>query len=425
MSRSDLALSEISADDDRNRSLVRFGWSLLIEVPHLIAGFVTFSTLVLLLDPTQYGQVGTLVAIAAIVGPIATFGASWRMLQRVVTSSTPKQDLSLAVSVTLLGTLTGSVLVALLTPYVLRGAIGWTTVLLFLIGQVSCLWLLELAIIYTVGVGRLALGAAIRLTSTAIRIGAVIVFALGSDHSVRSWVWHLCLSMLLSSAVGYLLLQLKTTGSLRWRTPSFAEFTDGVPYSLGSTTESFLAASDRPILQRAGWSAATGTYAAGYRIVTLAFIPLIALLKAQDRRMFAAGSEGIRPAYLAGKRVAKSAGFLMAVVSVLMFVSSPILESVLISVRPEYRDTASVVRWLAALPLIKAIQFSFGNVLTAAKAQTSRVKLTMAATAANFVGNVAFIPSGSWKAAVGTTLVAEAVLAMLLWRACRKLVQAV
>lgn len=424
MTGADLAPPKRSIEDNRHGSLVRFGLSLLIEVPRFVAGFVTFSFLVLLLDPALYGQVGTMVAIAAIVGPIATFGASWRMLQRIVGSAAPKADLSLAASVTVVGTLAGSVFVALVAPYLLRGTVDGTTVLIFLVGQVSCLWLLELTIVYTVGIGRLALGAVIRMTSTVIRIATVIVFAVGSDHSVRSWVWHLTISMAASTVSAYVLLQRNSEGRVRWRQPSLAEFGEGIPYSLGSTTESFLAASDRPIMQRSGWEVATGTYAAGYRIITLAFVPLIALLKAHDRRVFTAGLDGIRPAYLAGKRVAKTATLLMLGVSVLVFLGATLLESILVSVRPEYEETASVVRWLAVLPLVKAIQFSFGNVLTASREQTSRVKLTMAATVVNIVGNVAFIPSGSWKAAVGTTLVAEAILAASLWRACWKLAQA-
>lgn len=407
----------------KNRtSLVGFAWSLLIEVPPLVTGFVTFATLVFLLEPELYGQIGTLVAVAAIVGPISTFGATWRLLQRVVTSANPKKDLGLAVVVVVVGTVSAACVSMVVSPLVVGSLIDSSTTLVFLLAQVTGLWLIELAVTYTVGVGRLPVGAAIRVSSTIFRVGAVAVFAIGADHSVQMWVWHMGVSTLLAVGAAYIILEAKTDGSVKLSVPSLDEFATGLSYSLSSTTEGFLAASDRPILQRSGFAAATGTYSAGYRIVTLAFVPLLAWLKAQDRRLFAAGAEGIRPAYIAGKRIARSAAALMAAVSLLVLAMSPLLESALAAVRPEYRETANVVAWLSVLPFIKSIQFSFGNVLTAAKKQQTRLRLTLAATATNLIGNLIFIPIGSWRAAVATTLVAEVVLAGLVWRACVRIV---
>ncbi|MEM9655856.1 MAG: polysaccharide biosynthesis C-terminal domain-containing protein, partial [Actinomycetota bacterium] len=80
-------------------------------------------------------------------------------------------------------------------------------------------------------------------------------------------------------------------------------------------------------------------------------------------------------------------------------------------INDRFAEAEDVIRFLAFLPIIKGFQFSFGNALTAAGTQQTRMWLTGIAAVGNLIGNAILIPTRGWQAAAMTTLGAEAGLA--------------
>ncbi len=395
----------------------RFGWSLVIEVLNLFTSAFIFIVISNFLSVEDYGRLGGLVAIAAILGPIATFGSTWRLLRKIVVTEDAKKDLGLAVSITIIGT-SVAIVIAVAVAGLIIPSIDRLTVAIFLVGQLTAFWLVELAIIYTVGLGRLQLGAALRVVASAARFAGLGAFILLGTQTLQSWAVVSAVSALLGAVAAHGVLRARTGGWPKIHQPARHEYRDGLPFAFGSTTEGFLSASDRPLLLSYGHDAAAGYYAAGYRLVTLGLIPLMALFKAQDRRMFSAGAEGIVPAMRAGKHLVRLSLPMTSAVSIVLFLSAPLLVTVL---SEEYADSTDVIRALSVLPIIKGVQFAFGNVLTAADHQTARLRMTLVATGVNLGGNLIFIPKGSWEAAAATTLVAESLLAVLLFAVARRI----
>jgi O-antigen/teichoic acid export membrane protein len=198
-------------------------------------------------------------------------------------------------------------------------------------------------------------------------------------------------------------------GLPRLRRPRLGELATGFPYGAGNTTEGFLAASDRPLLSQYGFRGEDGIYAAGYRIVSLGFVPLMALLRAQDRRFFRQGALGSGAGHRAGAMMSLHGLVATVPVSLALWVAAPHLDLV---INDAYAEAGTVIRWLALLPLVKGFQFAFGNALTAAGNQQARLWLTGAAALGNFGGNLWLIPSRGWRGAAITTLVAEIGLAV-------------
>jgi O-antigen/teichoic acid export membrane protein len=73
-------------------------------------------------------------------------------------------------------------------------------------------------------------------------------------------------------------------------------------------------------------------------------------------------------------------------------------------------EVVAVIRWLAFLPGVRAIQYVTGNTLSAADKQWWRFGATGGAAALNLGLNLWLLPDGSWRTAAMTTYVSEMVL---------------
>jgi O-antigen/teichoic acid export membrane protein len=271
------------------------------------------------------------------------------------------------------------------------------------------LWMTELAVTAAVANADLKLAAKMRVVAAGIRIAVLLAFVVTVVPSVDSWAWFFAVGNVVAALASYWLLAGSLGGFPRPSLPRWREFVTGFPYGVGNTTEGVLAASDRPLLAQYNFGYESGIYAAGYRIVSLGFMPLRSLLKAQDRRFFRQGSFGSNASHRAG--VAMSIHGLVTTVPVTaaLWLGAPYLDLV---ISDAYAESETVIRFLALLPVIKGFQYAFGNALTAAGNQQARMWLTGAAALGNFVGNLWLIPSGGWRAAATTTLVAEIGLAV-------------
>lgn len=399
------------------RSLAdRLSWAVVAEITNLGAVAVVFYILARQLTTGDYGQFTSLVSIAAIIGPLSTFGANLLLIRRGVMETDIRAETGRAVNTAAIGT-SGAVaaflILALLIPGLL-GEISRTTMALVLVGQVVAFWMLELGVTSAVAMAELRLAAMARTAAGVIRILAVVGFLVGPGAGVDTWAWYFLGGQVVAAVAVHLIVARAFGGfPLLSRTP-LSEYRHGFPYGLGNTTEGFLAASDRPLLTQFGFSGQDGIYGAGYRVVSLGFTPLIALLKAQDRRFFRHAADGAAAAHQAGRKMVVHGLAATVPVSIALFLTAPLLSVIL---GDRWAEAETVIRALALLPFIKGIQFSFGNALTAADNQQTRMWLTGAAAIGNFVGNLIAIPIWGWPAAAVTTLVAEAALAVGFWLA--------
>ncbi len=399
-------------DGGGTRSLFqRVGWAGIAEIVNLVGTALLFLVLAAALEPDGYGSLQAVVSIAVIAGPLATFGANWQLIRRTVVSTDPTVEAGRAISVALVGTVTiMAVLIAasVAVPGALPG-ISRLTIALVLVAQMPAYWLAELAATSAVAQGDLRLAAQLRVVTIVIRLLALGAFLAIGAPDLDTWAWLFAIGNLAAAMAALGMLARSLGAAPQWIRPARSEFTTGFPYGVGNTTEGFLAASDRPLLKQNGFDAATGFYAAGYRVVTLGFIPLMALLRAQDQRFFRQGADGSEASHRAARSMSLHALVATVPVAIALWLAAPLFGLVIGS---EWTETADVIRILAVLPVIKGFQFSFGNALTAAGNQTSRMWLTGAAAAGNLLGNLRYIPSGSWRAAAATTLVAEIGLAI-------------
>ncbi|MDH5522288.1 MAG: polysaccharide biosynthesis C-terminal domain-containing protein, partial [Acidimicrobiia bacterium] len=165
---------------------------------------------------------------------------------------------------------------------------------------------------------------------------------------------------------------------------------------------------DRALLLRFNHVSDNGFYSFGGRAIQFAYMPLRMLLRAHDSELFGAGKQGVTNAFGVAARLAPTAILLGFGSGAVFWVLAPLVPLLLGSNWSD--EVVAVIRWLAFLPGVRAIQYVTGNTLSAADKQWWRFGATGAAAALNVGLNLWLLPKGTWRTAAMTTYVSEMVL---------------
>jgi O-antigen/teichoic acid export membrane protein len=82
---------------------------------------------------------------------------------------------------------------------------------------------------------------------------------------------------------------------------------------------------------------------------------------------------------------------------------------------PEYRNVVEVIRWLAVIPVLRALHYFAADALTGSGHQGWRTAAQLTVAGFNVALNVVLIPRYSWRGAVWASIASDAALALLLW----------
>ena len=404
-----------SAQSDDLQS-TRFAWAALLEVMTLATGLASFALLVAILSAADYGVIGALIALSAMIGPFASFGSHTLLLKRASVSKVPAADFVRATRLTFLGTGGAALVAALVTASPAVFGLPLTTTAAFFGGHLVFALMSELAVALFVGLGALRNATLVRATISVGRLAPLVVLSLLPQPMLRDWA---LLTLVAFAATAGIVIALVTKLLGGWAGPGKLDLADirhGIPFALGVSTEGVLASSDRPVLLQSGFEEAAGVYNAGYRVTMLSLLPSMAILKVYDQQLFARGHDGLGDAVAVSRKIMKRVAPTGLLASLFLVAVSGTTARVL---PDSYEGVANVIRLLAALPFIKGVQFVLGNTLTAADMQKARLRLTGAAAVLNLLLNVVLIPRYGWVAAAATTLVTEVALTIGLAAAIR------
>jgi O-antigen/teichoic acid export membrane protein len=390
----------------------RAAWSFGAELVQVATSFVVFFGLVRLLPVAEVAFVAAVASYVGIAGGLSNFGAQVLLLRRHAASGDLAASYRIATSVGFIGAAAGMAGLAGLRS-VLLPEVALATFALLVLSQGIMLWAVELATHAGVATGDLRLVFALRSVTAVTRIAGLGGFwLLGPEHDLGAWAAWALLSTTVSALAASLVVAMHTGARPSLTGARFRDFREGLPFSLNFTTESVLAQSDRPVLIRAGHVEDAARYAVGARIADLGIVPVIALIKATDSQFFEAGARGPREALRAARRLLPAGLGVGAVAFLALFAVAPVLPHLF---GPEYEEAVVIIRAMALLPAVRALQYIGGNVLTASGHQVPRLAMTIAAAAVNLGGNIAFVPRYSWAAAVAMTYLAEVLLAAGCW----------
>lgn len=389
------------------------GWSLLAQVVRLVTQVGYFVLIARALGVVGFGALAAALAVVFILVPFAGWGAGNLMVMRVA-----RDPGSLAVSwgTALLAVLLGSLPLTLLVGAVgavLLPAVPVRLLLLLAVAEFCFGRLAEVSVQAFQALERMRAAAILGVLPNAGRFAFAILFVLlAGGATPTAWAgWYLASTIV--TAVVSLAVAARRLGRPRFRPGLLRrDLAPGGLFAVSLAADTVYADIDKTMLSSLATNEAAGLYAAAYRAVNMAFVPLQALFYATYARFFRHGAGGIRRSLGFAARLLPATTVYAVAAGGGLFVVAPLLPLVL---GEDFREAVSALRWLTPLPLLASLQYLAADTLTGAGHQAWRSALQVGVAAGNVGLNLWLLPRYAWRGAAWSTLACAAALALGLW----------
>jgi len=240
-------------------------------------------------------------------------------------------------------------------------------------------------------------------------IGALILIALHPAPSALDWS-YLYLGCTSIVAVFTSALVCTKLGLPKFVWAYFGgEMREGFYFAASQTAQTVYNDIDKTMLTRLSTLEATGIYGAAYRIIDVSFVPVSALLWSSYPSFFRAGACGIAASLNYAKPLLRRALAYATMMCVVLLASSHFVPHFL---GPGYNLTAEALRWLAVLPVLKAMHYFLSDTLTGAGYQSIRTSIQACVAVFNVLLNLWIIPAYSWRGAAWSSIASDSALVL-------------
>lgn len=399
------------ADEGGSRIASNTAWATVGELGRVINQALLVLILARTLGPAVFGRFDAATTLFQTLGPLVWFGAPTLIVQRRAQRGT-SLGVAFSTSVTTVvgcGLAASLVALALVQPSLLN-ALSLPQVAVLALAELVCAGVVECAAAVGLAQERLNFTAAIRWLTGGMRLLALLLLMHSSRGAGETrWDVTYAVASLLAAVAGVCLVRRTAHERLAVTAPTVADLRFGASYSLTSTAFMVQDGIDKPLVLRLAGATAAGTYAAGYRAVVVALIPLRALLMSTYSRFFKVGLGGLGATRgLARHLIGRCLAYGVAA-GVALYFLAPLVASLY---GAGFGDTDQVVRLLAPLPALRALSGVYGDALTGAGQNGTRMRLMLISAGLNVVVNFILIPRWSWHGAAIATLVSETFLAV-------------
>jgi O-antigen/teichoic acid export membrane protein len=190
------------------------------------------------------------------------------------------------------------------------------------------------------------------------------------------------------------------------------ESLEGLYFSISFAAQTIYNDIDKVMVARLASLEAAGIYAAAYRLIDVAFIPMRALLNAAYVGFFRSGAAGFQQSIRYGRRLLlKSVAYPIFAFGLLL-IAAPIVPHIL---GRGFSEATEALRWLSLLPLLKTLHYFVSDALTGAGYQGLRTISQVGVAAFNTLINLWLIPAYGWRGAAWSSLTSDALLALTMW----------
>jgi O-antigen/teichoic acid export membrane protein len=198
------------------------------------------------------------------------------------------------------------------------------------------------------------------------------------------------------------------------------ESLEGLYFSISFAAQTIYNDIDKVMVARLATLPAAGIYAAAYRLIEVAFLPIRALLNATYVGFFRRGAAGIQVSVRYGRRLLLKTFAYPVFIFAVLLIAAPIVPHIL---GRGFREATEALRWLSLLPLLKTLHYFVSDALTGAGYQRLRTFSQIGVAVFNTLINLWLIPAYGWRGAAWSSLASDALLALTLWivafRLCR------
>ena len=389
-------------------------WMLLGQGLRLLVQVAYFILIARGLGVEQFGAFVGVVSLVAILAPFAAIGSGNLLIKNVSRDRTLLAECwgnALFMAFTSGALLT--VVVVALSRMILPGSIPGLLVFLVAVSDLVFAVLLGVAGQVFQAMEKLGKTAVLNVLLSVLRlVAALLLVRLVDTPDSLAWAGFYLLSTAASSLIAVGLVHRRLVHPKFAPARIKAELIEGSYFAVALSAQSIYNDIDKTMLTRLATLSAAGVYAAAYRLIDVAFIPVRSLLYAAYPEFFRKGSSGVNASAQFAKRLLRGAAIYATGVGVAIFWAAPIVPSIL---GADYASTAEAMRWLAPLPLLKAMHYFAGDTLTGAGYQGRRTLAHVSVAVANVLLNMWLIPVYSWKGAAWASLASDTMLALGLW----------
>ena len=366
------------------------------------------------LGAAGYGEFIAVAALAAFLAPFGSFGTGNLLVRNV---SRDPAALAESWSTALVTTAVSGVLLTAALVVVAAYALAGTPVLLVvLIGTADMVFgqFSDICGKAFQAQQRLDVTASLDTALSAAKVfAALALFAVGSPTPV-TWAWFYAAANAVgaAAAIGVVYTRhdrLPLTFRLSIRVAK-----EGLYFALSQWAQVFQKDIDKMLIVRFSGLQAAGVYAAAARIIEITFTPVYALLAATYPGFFRHGAGGLGATMAFARPFVLGGAVYGLVMGLALALAAPVLPHVL---GESFAGSVEAVQWLALLPLLRALHYVGGDVLTGAGFQRLRTSLQIIVGAVAVSTAVWAIPLYSWRGAAMTAVAANLLLVAASWTA--------
>lgn len=378
------------------------GLSLMIQAAYFIE-------IARSLGVSNYGAFIGVVSLVGLVWPFASIGSSNLLIKNV------SRDKTLfavywgrALTTTGLFGCLLILLVLLVSSFVLPAQIPLLLVALVAASDILALNVVTIAsqafqaferLDWTAGIGVFMIGSRL--------LGATVLIAIHPHPSALQWGYSYFCSTAAVACVASLIVSKKLGRPQLNLRRSSAEMREGFWFSTSQSAQTIYNDIDKTMLARLGTLDATGIYGAAYRLIDVSFAPVSALLYSAYPNFFRAGAQGLSSSLRYAKPLILRAVGYSTIVCVAILLGAGLVPYVL---GPDYTRIVDALRWLAVLPVLKAMHYFLADTLTGAGYQAVRTCVQAGVGAFNILINLWLIPAYSWRGAAWASIASDGLL---------------
>jgi O-antigen/teichoic acid export membrane protein len=388
-------------------------WLLVGKGMRLVLQAAYFVIIARTLGVANYGAFVGTTALVAIVSPFVGLGIDTLLLKNVAKDRNLFREYwgnaLWMVLVTGIGLMS---VLALVRPIVLP-SISPLLISLVAVSDLIFGSITNIAIRAFQAVDRLNISAQIHISIMFMKVlAAFSLMYFFSEPNPLGWAWLYLASSIISAFLAAILVHHLLGPPKLALARIMPELKEGIYFSISTSAYTIYNDIDKTMLARLSTLAATGIYAAAYRLIDVASIPVMSMAGAAYADFFRKGKDGIGATIAFAKPLVLTTAAYSIVAGMGLIILAPVVPHIL---GAEYINVVDALRWLAPIPLFRGMQHFGGDILSGTGFQSVRSLIEVIISVFNISINLWLIPLYSWQGAAWSSLASDGLLMMMLW----------
>jgi len=384
-------------------------WMILGQGFRLLIQALYFTAIARSLGAQNYGAFVGVVGFVGILLPFATMGSGYLLIKNVALDKRQfRENFGNALITTSLSAVFLFCVAVAISHFVLPAKIPVKLIMMVAGADLFGTSVSTICLQAFVAFERMKWTASINVLLSAVRLAAAVILSTLKGHpTALQWGGFYLGSTTLVALLAFVLVLVKLGAPAFTFARPLTEIREGFYFSVGQSAQTIYNDIDKAMLARFGTLEATGIYGAAYRLVDFSFTPVASVLVASYPNFFRVGADGIAATLRYIRPLILRAFGYATFLAVALLLCAGVVPLIL---GREYRLTAEALRWLAVLPLLKAVHLFLADALTGVGYQALRTAIGVSVAVFNVCINLWIIPRYSWRGAAWSSIASDLLL---------------